>query len=315
MLYSGPSLAAPSKAVVVRDRLVVLDPLGDSLVKVIQIGSGRLERAFGRHGEGPGEFDAPWSAIVPPADPGAVWIYDLNLRRLTHVALDEDLKPGRRPGGQLLHLRADFTVNSPVLLADGSILSPGFFTDSGRLARFDPSGKLLGVVGTPPRGRRGVPDAVVQHAYQSTAGAHPDGSLVALATRHADGLEIYHADGSPVVSRHGPDGFEPVYTVRQTAQGPTLATGEDLRFGYIDLATTAARIYALYSGKTRKEAPGRANFGTYIHVYDWQGRLRAVWTLDAAVLGIAVDPAGRTLYALRHDPEPAVLAYALPTPG
>src|SRR5215218_8025874 len=78
VLYSGPSLAAPSQAVVARDRLVVLDPLGDSLVKVIEAGSGRLERAFGRRGEGPGEFNVPWSAIVPPADPGAVWIYDLD---------------------------------------------------------------------------------------------------------------------------------------------------------------------------------------------------------------------------------------------
>ena len=312
VVYSGDSLAAPLAVAWAGGRLVVLDPMGDSVVKVLDPASGRLVRSFGRRGKGPGEFAGAWSLDVPEAGSGRFWIYDFELRRFTHVDLGADFQPGARPGRRMVHLASDFTVNWPVHLRDGSIASPGFLARPGRLARFDSAGTLTGIVGSSPPGREGVPGQIAQHAYQSTARANPEGTLIVLATRHADRLEIYRPDGTLVALARGPDRFEPVYTVEVTGGHPTLATSDDLRFGYVGLATTADRIYALYSGKTRGEAPGVASRGRAVHVFDWSGRLRGTWPLDSSVMGVATDPAGRTLYAVRNDPEPAVVAYTIP---
>ncbi|NIU77657.1 MAG: hypothetical protein GWN71_30125, partial [Gammaproteobacteria bacterium] len=90
-----------------------------------------------------------------------------------------------------------------------------------------------------------------------------------------------------------PFDFEPVFEVGRKNGQPSLATGADLRFGYVDVATTEDRIYALFSGQTRGGAPpGRAVFGLYVHVYDWTGQLREVLELDRPAISVAVTEDG-----------------------
>jgi TolB-like 6-blade propeller-like len=188
--------------------------------------------------------------------------------------------------------------------------------NGGRLAVFSSSGEFTGTVGDTPPAAPGVPAQVAGHAYQSTARLSPDRTRLALVTRHADRLEIYRADGTLAARATGPRGFEPVYSVARNPRGePIFGSGRDLRFGYVDVAATEERIYALYSGRTRGQAPGRANFGRWVHVYDWSGRLHEVLGLDSDVLGIAVSADGGTLYAVRHEPAPALVAYPLADPS
>ena len=106
-----------------------------------------------------------------------------------------------------------------------------------------------------------------------------------------------------------PYGFEPLYEAKKSARTVAMASGDETRFGYLDLATTDSRIYALFSGRTRAE--GRANYGNTVHVFDWDGRLVDVLRLDEFVIALAVDPAGEALYGIRHDPFPAVLEFTV----
>ncbi|HEU4452038.1 MAG TPA: BF3164 family lipoprotein [Longimicrobium sp.] len=312
IVYKSSTLAGPSAVEWMGTQLVVLDPMGDSLVKVFDVASGILERSFGRRGKGPGEFSGAWGFDAPERQKGFIWIYDVQLRRLTRVHLQANPRTGWKLGEHLIHLLSEFTVNSPVFLHDGSIVSPALMSHAGRVARFDSAGTLLGISGPAPPAPQGVPLRVAQHAYQSIARTNPSRTMFVLATRHADQLEIYRSDGALVTIARGRNPFTPTYTVRMSRGQPELATNDELRFGYVGLATTENRIYALYSGKSRAEAPGRANYGSVIRVSDWNGTFRESWSLRQSTLGIAVDSAGRTLYAVRHDPEPAIVAYTIP---
>jgi hypothetical protein len=92
-----------------------------------------------------------------------------------------------------------------------------------------------------------------------------------------------------------------------------MASGDDLRFGYVDVATTGSRIYGLFSGRRRGDFPrGQAVYARQIHVFDWAGELEAVLDLDSDVIAIAADERDRVLYAIRHDPLPAIVKYELP---
>jgi hypothetical protein len=134
---------------------------------------------------------------------------------------------------------------------------------------------------------------------------------VAVATRHADRLDIYRPDGTRVASADRPLGFEPVYQVARAAGRPTMATGDELRFGYIDVATTDRYVYALYSGLRRADAPGRANYGRVVRVFDWNAKLVRTMELDQLVFSIAADPSDRRLYAAAIDPSPALVVFDL----
>ncbi len=91
-----------------------------------------------------------------------------------------------------------------------------------------------------------------------------------------------------------------------------MGSGDDLRFGYVDVATTESRVYGLFSGRLRGEYPKAATYAREVHVFDWTGRLETVIHLDSDAIAIAVDERDDTLYTIRHDPLPAIMKYGLP---
>ncbi len=70
--------------------------------------------------------------------------------------------------------------------------------------------------------------------------------------------------------------------------------------------------------RTRRGFPGRANLGQYVPVYNWDGMLLDIYRIEDDTVGLAVDPDGKYLYTLRHEPAPAVVRHVLgpaPTKG
>lgn len=308
MVYTSDSLGMPHLISVAGDYLLVADISSAASLHVLR--DGRHVGSFGREGKGPGEFSAI-RTIQPTPDGRGVWLYDPGNSRLTLLDLDSVAAGVRNAVRQILVLRSDLLPMNAVRLSDTLIASSGLFT-TGRLALFGQAGDLRRVIGPLPPSREGVPAPVAQHAYTGTLARHPTRPLLALATRHADRLEIYDVQDGVRREGRGPVHFEPRYEVQARGGVPFMATGDDLRFGYVDLAAAGDRLYALFSGRTRAERPGRANFGQQVHVFDWEGTLRSMIDLDEPVLSLAVTPDGRTLYAVRHDPVPAVFRFRLP---
>jgi hypothetical protein len=168
-----------------------------------------------------------------------------------------------------------------------------------------------GTSGPLPPSESGVPHGVLQHAWRGVLKSAPSGARLVLANRHAGTLEVYSGEGELLRRIHGPLAFEPRFEVVQGAKGPSLATGPDLRFGYLDVSVSGEAIYALYSGRTRADHPEDATYGRYVHVFDWKGRLRSILRLDADVVALAVDPGRNRLLAVSHLPVPSVLSYRL----
>lgn len=311
VLYSGDTLGRPQTIGVVGEWVLVGDVPRPHALHVISRRDGRPLASWGREGKGPGEFEDLWG--IQDAGGREAWLFDSGQGRLTRVDVAALVAGATDPVRRMLALRSELAPLSALWVADTLLVSAGMFT-RGRLAHFDSGGALRRVVGALPNAGQGVPPEVAQHAYSGTLARHPTRPLVAIGTRHADRVEIYDAAGRVVTVGRGPARFEPAFRVQVRGNDPLMASGGDLRFGYVDLTAAGDRLYGLYSGRTRGELPGRANFGDQVHVFDWSGRLVQVLTLDARVLGIAVaaGPGGRTLYATRYDPEPAVLRYDIP---
>lgn len=313
VLNASDRLGLPGAIERAGDYLVLTDGVGEAALHVIDRTTGKIRGSFGREGEGPGEYRAPRS-IDPEPGENAFWVFDIGLQRLTHIELRDGLPAVKPADSEVLTLRASAPTTDPIRLQGGRLLALGFFPD-GRLAEFDGAGSLLRTVGSLPPNPERIPPSVLQQVYQGRMKARPDRQLLAIGTRYAGFIEIYGADGTLARRVSGPLSVGLRFQVQETAHGPVMASGEDLRFGYIDVAATQDRIYALFSGRTRAGFPGRANYGEYVHVFNWEGEFLEALHLDADVLAITVDEQEGALYAVRHLPVPAVLRYEWPAKG
>ena len=312
VIATGEYLDQPGQLAVAGDRLVVLDRSAPK-VHLFNLADGRRLASFGRNGDGPGEFRSA-RHVQPANDPGEVWIYDMGLRRMTRLRFGAEPAPRVQEvvnldagGGVFLH---------PVWLTDTSMVVSGIFPRhaEGRLLLARRDGGMIRMLGEAPRhpGGAAIPTTVLQHAYEGPVSVRPDRSRFAVATRQADRLEIFGANGEPLAQVNGSTGFLPVFEVRQREAGVSMAIGGDLRVGYVDLASTDDRIYALFSGQLAASAGSTSFYGREIHVFDWSGELLHRLPLDEPAFTIAVDPAGTRLYAIRHDPAPAIIRYQIP---
>jgi hypothetical protein len=309
VLYETDRLALPTQAALVGEHLVVVDRWAEQAVHVLSAANGALLRSMGREGEGPGEFRVARFIDPDPGSENSFWVYDAALSRLTHVDLEQwDRLPAWER--RTVQLQSDAPVTNPVWVDEDRLLALGFFMQ-GRIGEFDGAGQMRRFLGDLPGSDASIPPHVLQHAYQGIMKTRPDRSLVVIANRHASTVEIYTAAGDLVERASGPFSFDPRFEVGKAEGGPTMMSGKDMRFGYLDVAPTRDRIYALFSGRTRAGYPDRATYGEYIHVFDWEGRYIEAIKLDAEVAAIAADERRGRLIAIRHLPVPAVLEYSI----
>lgn len=312
---TGDYLDHPGQMAVTDDRLVVLDRSAP-MVHVFRLGDGAHLGSVGKQGEGPGEYRSAWHIERDANDPRAVWIYDIALLRMTRLAFGPAPLPEVR---EVVNLNAGSGVFlHPVWISDTTLVVSGITPThaNGRLLLTDRAGGVIRMIGKAPRhpGAASIPTTVLQHAYEGPLAVRPDRARFALATRQADQLEIYRSDGTQLAQVVGSTGFLPEFEVKERAEGVSMATGDDLRVGYVDLAATRDHIYALFSGTVRGEAGASTYFGREVHVFDWSGAKLARLQLDEPAFTIAVTPDGARMYAVHHEPVPSIVSYSLPRP-
>jgi hypothetical protein len=315
VIATGDYLDHPGQMVVSDDRLVVLDRSAP-MVHVFSLPAGTHLGSFGQNGEGPGEYRSAWHVEGDAKNPRAVWIYDISLLRMTRLEFSQAPLPEVR---EVVNLNAGSGVFlHPVWLSDTTLVVSGITPThaDGRLLLTDRAGGVIRMLGKPPQhpGSAAIPTTVLQHAYEGPLAVRPDRARFALATRQADRLEIYRSDGNQLAEVVGTTGFLPEFEVKARAGGVSMATGDNLRVGYVDLAATRNHIYALFSGVLRRDAGSSTFFGREVHVFDWSGAKVARLQLDEPAFTIAVTPDGTRMYAVRHEPAPAIVRYSLPRP-
>lgn len=128
----------------------------------------------------------------------------------------------------------------------------------------------------------------------------PDRSAFVCADMYSGVIDFCRVAGGAI---------ERVKTVRlhypkvKIAEVPSsrVAYTPDNRFGFMDVAVTGDRVYALYSGKTYRVDRGRAFECQTLLVYDWEGNLVRSLLLDVALQGITYDGEEGAVYGITCD--------------
>lgn len=291
ILASG-SLRLPTRLAVVGEELIVLDRYRHEAVLAMDRRTGGVLRSFGRRGQGPAEL---WGPFAFAADADRVVVLDVSMNRLT------SLQPVPNPRAYRVSELRVLATETPVLdiapMEGGRFLALSL-NPAHPLALLDVDGRTRPLPRSPPPARLD-PMRMVE-ALQGVLRAAPDRRRVVRTRRFASRIEIMDQEGSLVATARGPEGFD------------SAQNGAEIRFGYLDAAAHQSGFLALYSGRTRSGHPGEANYGSQIHAFNWDGELEAIHHLDHDLIAIAWSERDRLMYAIAHDPEPAILVYGLP---
>ena len=298
----------PADLAISGGRLFVLETNPSPALRSVRLGTWDDEWTAGNSGEGPGEVKVPVVlAVAPNGDP---WVYDMDVRRMTRYV--RAVPGGFQPETTMTQLQFGTPLFRMVWLDDSTLIATGFFNET-RLGLINADGRLRSEVGAPPPGDKTIAVPFRNMLYEGAVAAHPSHTKFVVSSKHAGRITIVDAATFAETPAKVPFEFEPAYTMDNTGQYRGMGMGSsDLRFGYIDVAATGTRIFALFSGRTRLMHPGDAYTGDYVHEFDWEGKLQRVLHLDARALGIAVDADGTELFITVESPQPSVLRYAIP---
>lgn len=296
VLTNSDSLAMPLLIATGGEHVYVGDIRATRPLMVFDRSTGEFVKHAGGRGRGPREIEYLWSMDFKPGEDTG-WLFDFPTR--TFHQFNGDSLTGRS-----VRLQDTGAPMSPVWVRDDSIASVGMFED-GRLAVYDSDGLFRRFIGSSPRGDPEVPVPVRQHAYEAIVQTNSAGSLIAVASKNTDLIEIFNTEGLLHTIR-GPGFDEPAYTLH----------GDDETIkSYVSVSVTDDLIFALYSGLPFEDYKKSSWFSPparTVYVFSWSATPLAALEIEYGALKISVSADGQDLYALYHRPVPSVMHYKVP---
>lgn len=292
-------LAEPAWLSVSGKYLGVADAYSDPALHIINLENDKYEAGVGSRGEGPGEFIGVFG-VKKDLSSNAFWINDAQLRRITHVDLDNLDSIGE----QLIYVDKSGLVLDFALFNDSTIAVTGRFDSLHRIIFVDKTGNTVNSTAEFANKHKDLPLPELQNAYQSRLARKPNDSLFAAATLYGNRIDIISYDEGIVNTIRSPGvNFNPIL------EDGTLAhrAGDAARHGYNDVTATDQFIIGLFSGVTNTDRHN-AIYGKYVHVYTWEGELHSILELDRYGIGVAVDDSGY-LYTSISEPKPSIMRY------
>lgn len=304
MFIVDPLAAIPARILVSGDHLVVAEAQGDPNLNVYDLETGTRLWSEGRDGQGPGEFaGSPQPLRSQPDSAGRVWFLDGVLRRFVGINL---LEPPSRQQPEVsrsvgVKPQESTSLIAAVLLNSHTIVAATERTDGPPvLRRIDVT---TGAASGDPVGLSQL-NTRIPEAYQSTSMAlrmcgHPSGGRFVVLYSYAGRAEIRDSLLGSVASMEVPLEFVPPVMRRKVTGQRFFSPGTaGMRRGYIDCQADAQHIFALFSGVLGSATTGRGAWHeSYIHVFDWDGKLVNVWHLDHGPHSFAIDSRSNSLYS------------------
>ncbi|MBQ8811573.1 MAG: hypothetical protein IJZ70_04605 [Bacteroidales bacterium] len=286
----------PSKLIVVDSLLVILDNTVEGKLKIYDTSTGQTSSLVNQgraKGEVLGAFDIDYCHST-----GDVALLDITNSNILMCSLDSidhvDYYPMRYV--DLKSTGCSFFMN--ISCADSSLYCSGCFENE-RIIQVDMNtSDVRKRVSYSPDTKRNEMNRFVNQAYMGTLHYEPSKNRFVIGCRYADQLEIYDMSDSRVLYVKGPVKFEPEYEIINTRQGHVLSHSEDEHKGYICVTSDENYIYALYSGRTRKD--GKSEYGREIRKFTWGGIYVRSYICDYNILSFDIGLDGR-IYAINDE--------------
>lgn len=284
-------------------RLLVTDASGGDHLILINRTTGAIEKRFGRHGEGPGEFRDPRWSHHHTSDSSLAWIYDYSLRRLVLADLAGDQQTWLR---RTIRLNQGPYLSEPVILGE-RFVSNGYFVGH-TLSVSDTSWKTMThFAGERPLTAAGIDPSFAARTIRSRIATDPSHTRLALAYQSANRIDFFDAAARLRGSAAGPRQIAVALRRVESPRASSMRWGENNELAYVGIDATHEHVFALFCGACNASRMPRR-----IHVFTWEGEFVTELVLDRSVESIAVSPDGVTLYGSVEDPYSTIASWRLP---
>ncbi len=303
LVAATPAIGDPRYMAVEGSTLWIADRSGDPFLHLIDVGADTVLESRGRSGEGPGDYGEVPQLTRRPGDTAAIWTYDARLRRLTREPRDASVDRRVIPmfGDDIEYAWALQWRDAAHLVGIGDL-------DTNRVILADSTGALISLV---PNALLGPDSASVEARRAISSGyvlcVQPDGGRFAVLYLAAGQIDLYQPDGVHTAMAEVPFASDGQWVINKRGQ---LWFKVEWNY-YVGCAGTSRFLYALFTGQ-RIDGPAgpQARQALHVHVFDWEGRRRAIWALDAPASTIAVS--GDTVLFATGQDGVGVFRYRLP---
>jgi len=318
VVSASDSFGVLTSIAITGDHLVVGEAYDAPFLHILDRTSGALLTSTGRQGNGPGEFTfGPQFVTGAVTERTDLWLAPQLQRHAVVVNIPAIVEKRADWLRRTLRIEdAGFRPNG-IRLSDNEWLVRSYTPEGDApLLLFDSLGNRQGTMGTVSITDDRIRDTERWSAYMFNICGSPDGQRVALPFSYTGRLEIRSLASKAVVEASVPYRFRPhlplVGKILMMFKSGTAGT----RYAYADCVATDSLIYASFRGHVRgkvRNAPPPAN--TFLHVFDWSGKLLRVHYLDHVSYGLDLDRGNGVLYSVSSYPDsvgPTVRRTVLP---
>lgn len=289
LISAPPAIGRPNRLEHTGDFLWVGDRFSDPGLHILNTNTGELLFSVGRRGEGPGDFyRSPSSLHSAGGDRGAIWVWDFGLQRFTRF----EAKPLTDYQPLVVTLQDGGPVRRIAWLGLEGFVGVAHSVED-RFRVFSPDGSLSQTYAS---SLIGPADASLVERLEATDGGvivrEWPGRGFVIANATSARIEYYDHRAQLVRLAGVPDPWEPVFEPDTEGELRFI----DNRHAYLSCTTTKDFLFALYSGRQDSLVDRDwAQSAETVHVFDWNGTLRAVYALDRDIAVIAASPTGKEL--------------------
>lgn len=279
---------------IIEDKIVATAFDGTNAVSIFDKNNGKLINSVLTIGRGPGEYTSGHLFLNTSGD--SVYIFDMQNRSVSTYTSGEFIK-GSIPNRVVKLDELNMYLNAKPLTG-GKYLS--FPTKDARFAIHQADGKLISSYNKYPSFKEITDTVSIHYMYRGMerVDVKPDGSKFVSTNSLGSILDIFSIKDGIITLEKEERFYSPKFIIDDTKR---IVVQPDCLIGLQELKTTDQYIYAIFSGKQKKEIGGSNSFGKYVYVFDWKGKPVKSYNLNKEISKLAIDEISQRAYVVTKD--------------
>jgi TolB-like 6-blade propeller-like len=308
--FSFEEIFQPENILYLDDGLLIIgDRYEKSMIHLIDIGSHRYVRKYGKFGEGPGEIVSV-SDLLPGHAPGSFWVYSARGKQLSEF----NVRDTSALAVHQIRQEGDFFLAAEMAWSSDSTVMTTRTDGNEKLVEFSLDGKVINTYGS-WRGMIGnekTPSSIISSLHQGNLVSSRDKSVFLKTCVQRDLLEIFNKKTNETISIRGPENKMPKFTIDYSAGYPMPVVGKNFQLFYGNGFLGREFAYCLYSGQFTETLAKLGDYNKKIYVFNLQGIIQAVLELDHSLYNFTIDEEHKRIYGVTYDRDPNIVEFDLP---
>lgn len=280
----------------------------DYIVRIFSVNDGTYYGSLFRRGNGPKEV---LSVDNITFSNNIFWAYDITSQKWIGNDFEDIFNKKVNDEKKVIDFKSlsYMGVNDPQWVENGFVAN-NLLKYKERFTFYTPEGKIAYSVFNPKfHFEESFASPILADIFSTHLTVTPDQKKVILAGRYLDVIEIYNTEGKLLKILKGPkDNFDFKFDKERSIQNSVLIKSQESCRAYLKVRATQDRIYALYSGKEKRDKE-HYSYSKVLYVFSMEGEPIIKYSLDVPIIDFVVDETRHKIFAVAGSPEAELVSF------